>query len=746
MEKKRCMSCFQEYEGALCPHCGGAQNEEHQLPVGTVLHGRYQIGKVLGQGGFGITYIGWDKLVRVTIAVKEFYPGGIVFRKSAVSTNVECINSSLIPHYTRSKARFLQEANALAKFRSVPEIVNILDFSEENNTAYIIMEYVRGVNLAKYIQLRGGKLSAEETFRILKPVMEALAKVHEAGIVHRDISPDNIILDPMGGAKLLDFGAVRAVEDPDVDKALTQSTVAILKHGFAPIEQYNSRGSLGPWTDEYAMCATIWYCLTGKATEEATIRIAEDIDPDWATIPELPDHQQQVLAKGFSRRAKDRYPSMEDLLEALFPGEDIPVEQPIIREPEKKLAEKTKQVTEEVFPLRKWMKLALVGVVTAVVILAAVPFLPEKQTVPDSILSKETQGADPAPETWLPEQTEPNTPESVPSVPKTEPPTGPLSEEEQCYLLAEQLLAEDKLGEAAIAFGKLAGYSDCRERSFAIWNQILPRNAVCATSYYTVGLRNNGTLLTTDSTNFECDEKEWQDIVRFTIYNGQAVGFKPDGTMVATGSISQIQDWEDIVYITSGAEHTVGLKIDGTVVATGRSDHGMCDVGDWQDIVAVSAGKYHTVGLKADGTVVATSYNYYGLSNVQDWRDIVAVSAGWFHTVGLKADGTVVATGWNVYGTCDVQGWEDIVEISAGRGHTVGLKSDGTVVAVGLANFNECNVQSWKDIIAIDARGNRTTGLKADGTVVAVGSNYYGQCNVQVWTDILIPEKPFPFR
>ena len=321
LAQTRCISCMNAIDSAVCPYCGypvHTRNEPHQLPVGTMLRGRYQVGRVLGQGGFGITYMAWDTLMENVVAVKEFFPGSTVNRNTAYSPTVQCNTTNMGAHYEASKERFLREAKALVRFRSVPEVVDILDFMEENNTAYIVMEFVRGVDLAKYIQSRGGKLSVEETFRILKPVMEALATVHKGGIVHRDISPDNIILDPMGGAKLLDFGAVRTVEDPGVDKALNKSTEAILKHGFAPIEQYNTRGSLGPWTDEYAMCATVFYCLTGRIPEEASIRVSEGIDPDWDSIPGLPEHQKRALEKGMSVRAKDRYASLEDLMADLF--------------------------------------------------------------------------------------------------------------------------------------------------------------------------------------------------------------------------------------------------------------------------------------------------------------------------------------------------------------------------------------------------------------------------------------------
>jgi len=321
MGSVRCISCMREMEGPTCPHCGypaDKQNLEHQLPVGSVLQERYQIGKVLGQGGFGITYLAWDLVSQSPVAIKEFFPKGVVIRDSTTSAEVRCGTRNMVPHYEYSKDRFLREANVLARFKDNPVIVGIKGFAEENNTAYIVMEYVKGVDLAKYIQRKGGKLTADETFRILKPIMTALAEIHKAGIIHRDISPDNIILDPMGGAKLLDFGAVRSVENPHVEKALTKSTEAILKHGFAPMEQYNTRGSLGPWTDEYAMCATIWYCLTGNIPEEATIRMTEGIDWDWSSIPELTSRQQMVLEKGSACRSKDRFPDMDTFIDELF--------------------------------------------------------------------------------------------------------------------------------------------------------------------------------------------------------------------------------------------------------------------------------------------------------------------------------------------------------------------------------------------------------------------------------------------
>ena len=750
---KRCIRCMQMTDETVCPHCGWPQSGEnslHQLPVGTVLRERYQIGRVLGQGGFGITYLAWDLLMNEQVAVKEFFPGGVVFRRSSASTTVECVTEEAIPHYDYSKERFLREAQALVKFKDIPEVVDILDFMNENNTTYIVMEYVRGVDLAKYIQRKSGKLSVEETFRILKPVMEALAKVHKGGIVHRDISPDNIILDPVGGAKLLDFGAVRAVENPDVDKGLNKSTEAILKQGFAPLEQYNSRGSLGPWTDEYAMCATIWYCLTGTIPVEASIRMTEGIDPDWSTIPGLPEHQRRALEKGFSSRARDRFESMDALLEALFPEAEKaapPVALPKTDVPKKAETQK-KAVNQPNEQKPKGKKKPLIFAMAAaavlLILIAAVVLLPGKQEGGSPAQLQEAPGTLPS---EAPGQTTPTVPSIPETTPETVPPTEPLSEEERSYLQAEQLLAEGKLGEAAIAFGKLAGYADARERSFEIWDRIAFRDTVSAGNAHTVGLRTDGTAVATGyNEGGRCDVSGWTDIVAVSAGQDHSVGLRADGSVVAAGwndyGMCDVSSWTDIVAVSAGNWYTMGLRVDGTVVAVGRNEEGQCDVNGWTDIVAVSTGSYHTVGLRSDGTVVAVGRNEEGQCDVNGWTDIVAVSAGFHHTVGLRADGTTVAVGWNDQGKCDVSSWTDIVAVSAGIEHTVGLRADGTVVAVGRNVYGQCDVSGWIDIVAVNtSSGYHTVGLRVDGTAVAVGDSGDGMLNVSGWTDILVPHR-----
>ena len=331
MEQNRCPGCMEiKSGGAVCEHCGydeRRENEPHQLQVGTVLQGKYLVGRVLGQGGFGITYLGWNLYLENKVAIKEYYPATVVDRTATQNTSVVCKTSTMENFFASNRLRFLREAQTLAKLQSVPQIVSIHDFFEVNNTAYIIMEYLQGDDLRHYLRKRGGVLSPRETFNIMRPVMAALAKVHEAGMVHRDISPDNIMLQYDGSVKLMDFGAVRSVENPGVDKELTQATQAIVKHGFAPIEQYSAKGSIGPWTDEYALCATMYYCMTGKVPENAPDRIQDETDLEWDRIPGLTAHQIEILRKGTAPRARDRHSNIRELMNALF-AEPAPQPQP----------------------------------------------------------------------------------------------------------------------------------------------------------------------------------------------------------------------------------------------------------------------------------------------------------------------------------------------------------------------------------------------------------------------------------
>ena len=333
MGKRICYGCMREIESQVCPHCGWTEeqnNERHQLPVGTVLAGKYLIGRALGQGGFGITYLGLELTLNMVVCIKEFYPSSTVNRDSSQSMVVNCNTQTMEASYATSRERFLREAKSLARFREVPQIVSIYEYFQMNNTAYMVMEFVAGVDMVKYLRQRGGRLPMDQVLQLLQPVMVALTKVHDANLIHRDISPDNIMIQPNGEAKLLDFGAARSVDNPDMEQMLTHSTEAIITNGFAPMEQYASRGSMGPWTDVYAMSATIYYCLTGKVLENAPMRMLEGGELDWSNAIGVSERQKAVLEQGLALNIKERIPSIKALMEALFEtGDAYPVTRPV---------------------------------------------------------------------------------------------------------------------------------------------------------------------------------------------------------------------------------------------------------------------------------------------------------------------------------------------------------------------------------------------------------------------------------
>ena len=267
-----CFGCFQEKEpGSVCPHCGFREDEEQPylaLPLGTLLNGRYMLGKVLGVGGFGITYLGYDLTLEIRVAIKEYMPSSIATR-NADRYNVTR-TGRVEEDYQYGMERFLDEAKILAKLQNTPHVVSVQNYFKENNTAYFVMEYIDGMSLKAYLADQGGKIPYTQALTILQPIMEALTQVHALNLLHRDISPDNIYITSRGESRLLDFGAARfALGDG-------KSVSVILKHGYAPEEQYSSHGNQGPWTDVYAMGATLYRCITGQLPPDSVTRIHGD--------------------------------------------------------------------------------------------------------------------------------------------------------------------------------------------------------------------------------------------------------------------------------------------------------------------------------------------------------------------------------------------------------------------------------------------------------------------------------------
>ena len=313
-----CYSCFTEKSAAgACPRCGyDPASDEGKYPIalraGSILNGRYIVGRVLGQGGFGITYLAQDYQTKGLVAIKEYLPTEFAGRTTGTYA-VQVYSGDRRENFEYGKEQFLAEAKTLAEFIGNDHIVRIYSYFEEYGTAYLAMEYIDGESLDKYMSHHGGRLSVEKANELLVPVMEALDWVHSKGIVHRDIAPDNIIVTKDGRAKLIDFGAAR-YSTGEKSKSLD----VILKHGFAPKEQYVRRGRQGPFTDVYAMAATYYYAITGKIPPESIERIDEDeLIPPTTLGVKISEKAENALLKGLEVSASERYQSTGELASGL---------------------------------------------------------------------------------------------------------------------------------------------------------------------------------------------------------------------------------------------------------------------------------------------------------------------------------------------------------------------------------------------------------------------------------------------
>ena len=320
IEQNLCYQCFQPrtQEQGPCPHCGyDPAKDEGRWPSalhpGSILNGKYILGRVLGQGGFGITYLAFDHVLRIRVAVKEYFPGALASRMPG-TTLVNPLSPGSQDEFRYGAERFLEEARILASLAGNPGVVNVSSFFEENATAYFVMEYLEGVSLQAYLREKGGRIPWQEALRILVPVMQSLAPVHRQGLLHRDIAPDNIFL-AKNGVKLIDFGAARySLGDR------SRSLDVILKAGYAPKEQYSRKGRQGPWTDVYSLAATLYAAVTGYVPPESLDRLDGEALPSFASRGvSVPPAFEQAVFKGMEVRAEDRFQSMDEFFAAVRP-------------------------------------------------------------------------------------------------------------------------------------------------------------------------------------------------------------------------------------------------------------------------------------------------------------------------------------------------------------------------------------------------------------------------------------------
>ena len=315
-----CTHCMQEVvglsTGAVCPCCGHPyrifQSAPHQLRPMTTLQNKYLVGDVLGEGGFGITYVGYDMNLEYKVAVKEFYPDGFVSRNTEESDEMEILSGGSEQAVKAWRSSFLAEARTLAKCTKLPGIVDVRDFFEANNTAYIILEYLEGQTLKAFARQYGDRISAAYLLPLLEPVILSLGEMHRQGLIHRDIAPDNIMLLPDGTMKILDFGSAK-------NYTVAQDYPVMVKPGFSPEEQYHSDGRQGPWTDVYAMGATIYRLLTGQTPPDAQQRMTQDtLWPPNQYGAGLTAAQEMAIMNALVPDYRFRYQDMESFHAELY--------------------------------------------------------------------------------------------------------------------------------------------------------------------------------------------------------------------------------------------------------------------------------------------------------------------------------------------------------------------------------------------------------------------------------------------
>lgn len=350
--QERCMGCMKllNWDGR-CPHCGFEKSkysqDAHYLPPGALLkNGDYMVGRVLGEGGFGITYMGFDQNLLSRVAIKEYYPSGFACRDvSEGDYALRIYGGDFAEDYKKGLEAFLEEARILARFAGMEGIVNVRGLFQENNTAYIVMEYVDGVSVKEYVQ-KHGKIEPEMVLGMMEQPMRALQAVHEEQLVHRDVSADNFMIGQDGRVTLIDFGAARY---SNVIDEKTRTTIC--KQGFSALEQYSREGKQGPWTDVYSICATMYYMLTGIVPNNSTERIVDDAVVPLERMPEisLGVEKKRSIMTGMAVKSSERFQNMEILYLAVYGKAltDTGTQEGILSREEKRTTDVEKQMIEE---------------------------------------------------------------------------------------------------------------------------------------------------------------------------------------------------------------------------------------------------------------------------------------------------------------------------------------------------------------------------------------------------------------
>lgn len=309
MPGKLCGNCFSTANGCICPNCGStvrsAETEYDALPVVTCLNSRYTVGRILGRGGFGIVYLAYDEKDDRVVAVKEYFPYGTAVR--SLSNNiVEPMTSQHSEAFYSGMRNFTYEARIISKFRECSEILGIYDVFRQHGTVYYAMEYIKGVSLKQYVG-KYGAITEGQAVYIAERILTALVEMHNENVLHRDVSPDNIMICHNGGIKLIDFGSAREIGDEQ------QNMSVVLKQGFAPLEQYQRRGNQGIWTDLYSLGASLYFGLTGETPEDPLTRMESD-KVFSESLEKISPMLERIVRKAAEVKAENRYNYAGDML------------------------------------------------------------------------------------------------------------------------------------------------------------------------------------------------------------------------------------------------------------------------------------------------------------------------------------------------------------------------------------------------------------------------------------------------
>ncbi len=788
-----CMAQIKDPSQLYCPRCGKQYNvhfsQVYELPPGTYLNdGRYLVGKSIGTGGFGITYIGRDMKLDKRVVIKETFYSGLFHRDCTdpgAENPLEVIYDPEEVSIEEIVYKTQKECLSLSKGEKYSNIVKVYDYLFENHTAYIITEYINGKTLHDRI-CAIGRFSWYDLYPKMRPLMQCLATLHREGLLHRDIKPQNIMIRRVHEYNeefvLIDFGLARTTQNVIVDAAFTP--------GFSPPEQKTGQELDGTYTDVYSLGATIYNALTGEIPPEAaskdvyqnfpllsTLRSSSTVPPKVVSALEYaldPDYKTRCKTiDGFMYRLENDSTAMPVITySSNYDGTDqggVQVQRPLGA-----IAEQNALSTQ-----RGDMYANLPSTQFAVSPLRndTIPQNPgaiSSGGYPNSYNQNYAKNAY--------KQNSPNNhrvrdhsgvyinPANLPSANKEEEifPL-PITTKSQSiainflYILGVRMNGEistsggvrvypfAQISKEKLDYGKQIDEikKDLKNDTNVLrqWDNIISISMGNhhELSRHIVGLGSDGTVYAVGSNDFgECNFGNWHDVVSIGTGEHFTVGLRANGTVLAVGNNvfgqCNVNSWTDIAAISVGSGHTVGLFSDGTAVATGDNSFGQCSVGTWSNVIAITANRKNTVGLRADGTVVAAGDNSYGQCDVSDWSDISAVSASSVHTVGLHSDGRVQAVGNNSDGQCNVNYWKNISAISISTDHTVGLRTDGTVVATGNNDYGQCDVAEWDNIMEVYTYYRCTVGLKWNGTVVATGYNDFGQCsNVKNWKNIRLP-------